>query len=204
MPTRNVVKVYAPDSFYHLYTRGVDKQDIFRDGEDKTMYLGFLKRYLSRKQPKRKGHVIYKSFADTLDLLAYCLMDNHIHLLIYQHEDIQAITELMRRVMTSYSMYFNKKYDRVGPLFQSRYLASRIDSDAYLHHISRYIHRNPGQWRTYEYSSLRYFTGEARSEWVKPAVIMSLFNNDPKSYIEFVASMDEDDEETIPLVLAHE
>lgn len=109
----------------------------------------------------------------------------------------------MRRVLTSYSMYFNKKESRVGPLFQSRYLASRIDGDTYLHHISRYIHRNPVLWSEYPYSSLRYYRGDAHADWVKPAAILELFDNTER-YLDFVADMDEDDEEALPIYLSHE
>ncbi len=204
MPTRNAIKVYAPKSYYHLYTRGVNKQTIFENDDDKLFFLGLLKRYLSKNRPTRVGHTPYASYADTLDLLAYCLMDNHIHLLFYQHDEPRAIAEFMRRVMTTYSMYFNKKHGRVGPLFQSRYLASRIDNDAYLHHISRYIHRNPKHWRKFPHSSLRYYMGKAQADWVKPAPILELFDNNAGRYLKFVADMDADDEENIPEFLAHE
>ena len=70
-------------------------------------------------------------------------MPNHIHLLVYQHQP-QAMAQFMRSVLTSYSRYFNKRYKRSGSLFESRYKASLISDDAYLEHISRYIHLNPG------------------------------------------------------------
>ncbi len=204
MPTRNSRKIYVPDSYYHLYTRGVEKRTIFIDEDDKLFFLSVLKRYLSSQQEKRKKHIAYKNFSGDIDLLAYCLMDNHAHLLVYQRENEEALSDLLQRVMTTYSIYFNKKYNRVGPVFQSRYLASRIDNNPYLHHISRYIHRNPKIWSEYEFSSLRYYAGEAYADWVKPGVILELFDNNPRKYLEFVASMDEDDEETIVDVMAHE
>ncbi len=204
MPTRNVVKNYAVDSYYHLYTRGVDKQTIFRDSNDKTLFLGLLKRYLSSEQTKRKKHAPYASYVGKVDLLAYCLMGNHVHLLFYQHGDVYAISELMRRILTTYSMYFNKKYMRVGPLFQSKYLASHIDNDAYLYHISRYIHRNPRRWDTYDYSSLKYFTGRAEADWVKPGMILELFDDNVDTYLDFVRQMDEADlDEVAYEYLAH-
>lgn len=131
-------------------------------------------------------------------------MNNHVHLLFYQHEDERALPAILQRIFTTYSMYFNKKYDRVGPLFQSRYLASRIDNDAYLHHISRYIHRNPAKWRSYSYSSLRYYAGEASSDWIKPSLVLALFDHSSQKYLDFVASMDEDDKELTTDQLAHE
>lgn len=204
MPTRNSRKEYASETYYHVYTRGVDKQPVFRDDQDFHVLLGYLQRYLSQQRSKRPNGQRAQSFADELSLLCYCLMGNHIHLLFYQHDNERALPALLQRVFTSYSMYFNKKYSRVGPLFQSRYLAARIDSDPYLYHISRYIHRNPAQWRSYEYSSLRYYTGEADADWVKPRLILELFDNNPRSYLDFVTSMDEDDDESAADQLAHE
>ena len=204
MPTRNSRKEYAPDTYYHVYSRGLNKQPIFFDEQDFSVFLGYLTRYLSYEASKRPNRKPVRSFAGDIDLLSYCLMRNHVHLLFYQHEDERALSALLQRVFTVYSMYFNKKYTRVGPVFQSRYLASRIDNDPYLHHISRYIHRNPKIWSEYEFSSLRYYTGEAYADWVKPGAILELFDNSPKQYLEFVASMDEDDEETIVDFMAHE
>ncbi len=203
MPTKNAIKLYTPDSYYHLYNRGVNKQPIFHEDCDKAYLLSLFKRYLSPDIKKRKGHIDYSTYSGQIDLLAYCLMNNHFHLLLYQHADPEAITGLMRRIMTSYSMYFNKKYDRVGPLFQGRYLASRIDSDPYLHHVSRYIHRNPKIWSEYEFSSLRYYTGEAQADWIKPATILELFDNSIEQYLSFLKDMDQDDEETMSEIIAH-
>lgn len=203
MPTKNAVKVYVPESYYHVYNRGVDKQPIFHDDSDKAYLLSLFKKYLSPVVIKRKGHTAFASYSGIIDLLAYCLMDNHFHLLFYQHADLEALVGLMRRIMTSYSMYFNKKYDRVGPLFQGRYLASRIDNDPYLHHVSRYIHRNPKFWSEYQFSSLRYYTSDAHADWVKPKAILSLFNNNPLQYFDFLASMDEDDKEALASIMAH-
>lgn len=93
MPAKNILKVYAPESYYHLYTRGVNRQIIFKEDADKEYFLGLLKRYLSKHQPKRTRHAQYASYAKALDLLAYCLMDNHVHLLFYQHDDPRAITD---------------------------------------------------------------------------------------------------------------
>ena len=204
MPTRNSRKEYAPDTYYHVYSRGVNNQPIFLDEQDHVVFLGYLKRYLSNKPDKRPNRKPVRSLASDIDLLAYCLMQNHIHLLIYQHSDERALPALMQRVLTVYSMYFNKKYNRVGPVFQSRYLASRVDSNTYLHHISRYIHRNPKLWSEYEFSSLKYYTGDAYADWIKPGAILELFDNSPKKYFDFIASMDEDDEETIADFMAHE
>ncbi len=93
--------------------------------------------------------------------------------------------EFMRSLMTSYSMYFNRKYKRVGPVFQSRYKASRISTDEYLDHISRYIHLNPREWENYPYSSFRYYRGDSEVDWLLPGKILELFPG-TEQYIEFV------------------
>lgn len=96
------------------------------------------------------------------------------------------MTELLRSVMTSYVMYFNKKYQRVGPLFQTPFRASLIDKDAYLHHISRYIHLNPGKgWKDYEYSSIGYYRNIKIANWININSILELYD-DKDEYIEFV------------------
>jgi hypothetical protein len=111
-------------------------------------------------------------------------MPNHFHLLIYQRQ-AGAMTEFMRSVLTSYSMYFNKKYKRTGPLFESRYKASLISEDNYLEHVTRYIHLNPRDWRHYEYSSLPYYLHQITDDWIRPERITSRFTT-PQQYLTFV------------------
>lgn len=202
MPTRNIVKIYTSDTYYHIYSRGVNKQAVFVDEADFAFFLSLLKRYLSSNPAKRKKHSPYRSFAGEMSLLAYCLMGNHFHLLVYQHENPLAIQQLMRRVMTSYSMYFNKRHNRVGPVFQSSYLGARITDDPYLYHISRYIHKNPANWFEYPFSSLRYYSGSATSGWIKTRPILDLFDNDSKQYLDFLT--EDTDQEMVLDHLAHE
>lgn len=91
----------------------------------------------------------------------------------------------MRALNTSYGMYFNKRYKRVGPLFQSHYKASRIENEAYLQHVTRYIHLNPQDWRNYSFSSLPYFMEQKKAEWLKPHRVMGLFK-DKDYYLAFL------------------
>lgn len=184
MPSKNIVKEYVAEQYYHIYSRGVAKQIIFLDDQDYRVYLNLFSRYLSLRPTSSPRHGLYPFYGNRAELLAYCLMPNHIHMLVYQ-KDATAIIDIMRSIMTSYSMYFNKKYKRVGPVFQSRYKASRITRDDYLEHISRYIHLNPKQWQSYPYSSLKYYIGYANAEWVRPEKITSIFVSNDK-YLEFV------------------
>jgi len=175
MPSRNRIKVYVPESYYHVYNRGINKRVIFKDDQDYAVFLNLLKRYLSNQQTEDKTGRLYDKFNDRIELLAFCFMPNHFHLLLYQ-KDENAMTALMRRISTSYTGYFNKKHRRSGPLFQERFKASRISNDEYLQHVSRYMHLNPQDYKRWNYSSLKYYMGRNQAEWVKPDKILSLFN----------------------------
>jgi putative transposase len=176
MPGRNILKHDVADSYYHVYARGVNKQELFLDASDYTYFLSLFKRYLSTSEsPVRRGSVYHCMHSD-IQLLSYCLMSNHIHMLVYQINP-GSMPTLMKCILTAYSMYFNKKYQRSGPLFGSRYRASRISSEGYLLHISRYIHLNPMKWRTYDYSSLPWYLDHAPPDWVDTAQVKSLFGS---------------------------
>lgn len=203
MPSRNVVKQFEADAMYHVYNRGVDKRIIFVDERDYAVFLSFLKFALlsdtdnSQKNEAGTNHISEAQrfnlrrlgLAGKVELASFCLMPNHFHLLLYQYES-DAITKLMRSVSTGYSMYFNKRHRRVGSLFQGVYKASRINSDSYWLHVSRYIHLNPidlgVDYKTYPYSSYRFFVGSAEAMWVNPKILMGSFNGSI-SYQEFVA-----------------
>ena len=190
MPSRNVIKVYVPNTYYHVYNRGVDKRRIFRNQADYGAFLNLFKRYLSGEpQASFDGHY-YEDLSSEIELLAYCLMPTHIHLLVYQYK-ARAVSRLLQRIMTSYTMYFNKKdAGRVGGLYQGRYKASMITTDSYLWHISRYIHLNPldigEEPETYQYSSYQNYVGGQRSKWLKPQRILDLHTEHKQSYPAFV------------------
>lgn len=186
MPRRNTVKQDVSDSFQHVYARGHSRHKIFLDEEDYITFLTLLQRYLSAEEARDHYGVAYPNFYNKLELLAYVLMPNHFHLLIYQHQP-HTMSQFMQSLLTSYSRYFNKKYKRSGSLFESRYKASMISDDSYLEHISRYIHLNPQQWRNYEYSSLPYYLQQDEVSWIRPKRIMDIFGT-PEEYLEFVSN----------------
>ena len=95
------------------------------------------------------------------------------------------MTRFMRGVPTSYTIYFNKKYKRTGPLFQDAFKASRISNDEYLQHISRYIHLNPGDYKNWPYSSLDYYLGNKNAAWIDPLPILGMFKRG--EYKQFVS-----------------
>ncbi len=185
MPSRNVLKIDVAEHYYHVYARGASRQDIFLEPVDYEVYLKLFRRYLSNEEIRDSAGTPYTKLHESIELLCYCLMPNHFHLLVYQIDE-GAMQRLMRGVMTAYSRYFNKKYQRSGSLFESRYKASLIASDASLFHISRYIHLNPKTWRNYPYSSLRYYAHPHSEDWLHEERIIDLFKNRTK-YMEFVA-----------------
>lgn len=193
MPSRNVLKIYVPGGIYHVYNRGVEKRDIFTDIQDYKTFLYFLKQYLiDPEDPKKdlanfKGRTfVRRSFYNRVELLAYCLMPNHFHLLIKQKE-ANDISEFMKCLATSYSMYFNDRHDRVGCLFQGRYKAVLVNGDEQLLHLSRYIHTNPlgksshidkgpsfVSLEGYDYSSYQDYIGLRSTKWVNPNFLLNL------------------------------
>lgn len=184
MPSQNINKIQAPDSFYHVYVRGNNRQTIFIDCVDYQYFLGLLERYLSDKQFINKEGFVYPNYNHKIEINTYCLMPNHFHLLIYQLE-LPYLEKFMRSLMTSYSRYFNLRHKRTGVVFESRYKAVRIDQEKYLYHISRYIHLNPYRWAGYKYSSIKYYKNGNEPSWLKIDRILDQFDS-RQDYIVFI------------------
>ncbi len=111
----------------HVIIRGINRQTIFLDEEDRKRFLSTMRRFSKETE---------------VTIIVYCLMDNHVHLLI-QHDKSDALGDFMKRLSGSYVFYYNQKYDRVGHLFQDRFKSEPIDTTAYLLIASRYIIQNP-------------------------------------------------------------
>jgi putative transposase len=191
MPSRNLIKIDVDNGYYHIYNRGVEKRIIFENVEDYKVFLGYLNQYLSSAEDAKKlvqkfilqGSTFQgiphqpKNYYGKIELLAYCLMPNHFHLLIRQIEK-GSMKSFMKAICTRYSMYFNKKYERVGPLFQGVYKAVLVENDNYLLHLSRYIHLNPAEITKNiksAYSSYEDYLGIRKTNWVKPEQILGFF-----------------------------
>lgn len=189
MPRRNVIKEFVPESFYHIYNRGVYHQPLFKTDRDYATFLNIIKRHLSKKVVYDSVRRPFPHLRQDIELLAYCLMPNHVHLLVHNNSD-DGITKLMRSVMTAYSMYFNRVHRRTGVLFESSYKAVLIRDEAYLWHISRYIHLNPQDlnkdYLKYSYSSYCYYVGHKQAEWINPRPILDMHNEVLSNYPEFV------------------
>jgi len=160
---------FIKEGHYHIYNRGNNKQEIFYDGNDYVRYLRKLTEFSKRHQ---------------ISILAYCLMPNHIHLLVRQDTD-SPLTHFIHRLHTAYTMYFNKRHEKVGHLFQGPFKAKIIESDEYLVHLSRYIHINPcpeivKKPEDYTWSSYLSYIGTKTDGLIETQVILSYFGSNLK------------------------
>lgn len=203
MPAKNVVKYYLPNSIYHIYNRGVEKRKIFLEDQDYKVFLSYLKEYLL---PIPQGETLrYRDlrgmYHDEIDLLAFCLMPNHFHMIIKQ-KNKDSIKKFTKSVFTRYSMYFNKKYDRVGKLFQGVYKATNVIDKEHLLYISKYLHLNPSEIvtdLTHTYSSYSNYLGLLNTIWLNTKIILDEFDKSKymkfhniKSYKQFVEEYKDD------------
>jgi putative transposase len=122
-------RILHPNAFFHIYNRGNHKKKIFHSPKDYEVFLGLLCKYLD----------IYKP----LHLFSYCLMPNHYHLLLKTGSNQDDLIKFMHRFMTSYAIYFNKKYQQTGHLFQSRYKSKYLPLDRDVRRTLEYIKKNP-------------------------------------------------------------
>ena len=140
---------FASGEFYHLYNRGTDKRIIFTDQHDYERFakLLFLCNNAAPVDLKLQGETLYDVLkinrSDPLvHIISYCLMPNHFHLLI-QEIDQGGISRFMQKMTTGYTMYFNKRNDRTGALFQGVFKSEHANDDRYLKYLIAYIHLNP-------------------------------------------------------------
>lgn len=140
---------FAPEEFYHIYNRGTEKRNIFtfRSDRDRFLMLLYLANQDSPVDLKLQGSTLleiveHRTSGPLVDIAAYCLMPNHFHLLIREVEE-GGVSKFMQKITTGYTMYFNKKHDRNGSLFQGRFKATHVTDDRYLRYLISYIHLNP-------------------------------------------------------------
>jgi putative transposase len=182
MPARNVLKPHVANSWYHLYNRGNNKQPIFHDDTDYLFFTKLLKKYLSPEESidVTTGLLNPMNITSVISLSCFCLMPNHFHLLVKQQE-ANGITQLTQRILTSFVLYMNNKYKKTGPLFEGKLKGILIDSDAYLLHLSRYIHRNPihilekNPLDSYVHSSFPYYIGRRHATWIDTQALLHEF-----------------------------
>lgn len=172
MPRRKLK--FCPGCYYHLYNRGNNRQNIFFERQN---YLYFLRQL--------RHHLVDQS----IDIVAYCLMPNHYHLLVYLRSD--SLSERMQSFVLSYTKAINQRYGRCGSLFQGRFQSIWVDSEEYLLHLSRYIHLNPVKAglvkhpQDWEFSSYQDYVA-LRQELLLPISDMREQFGDGVSYRSFV------------------
>jgi len=159
------LRIEYEGAFYHIVQRGTERKSVFKEDKDKQRFLAYLETTFLR----------YRSICH-----AYCLMDNHYHLII--ETPGANITKIMHYLNTSYAVYFNTKYRRVGPLYQGRFKSIIVQADEYLHHLSRYIHLNPVRAKIdedpvkYKWSSYNSYLGKNKKPaWLEIGFVMSNF-----------------------------
>lgn len=186
------------DQYYHVYNRGNSKQKIFLDDEDYYRFVKLLyvcnseNKFIFRDSITKKKMDVwdFDKGNNLVDIGSYCLMPNHFHILITGHRKVlwqkkdSQITIYMKKILTAYAMYFNKKYKRTGSLFEGKFKSEHVDDDRYLKYLFSYIHLNPikiiqKDWKekgikdkkhaleflnNYKYSSYIDFLGESRLE----------------------------------------
>ncbi|MEG9295848.1 transposase [Mangrovibacillus sp. Mu-81] len=173
----------SKSGIYHVMMRGINKQLIFEDEGDKRKYLELLVKCKTKSEFK---------------LFAFCLMDNHVHLLIKESE--VPISDIIKRISSSYVYWFNKKYDRCGHLFQERFKSENVEARAYFLTVLRYIHQNclkaglastvfNSKWTSiHEYYK--------NSNIIDTAFTLQLFSSDPNkaihSFTEFIQQNNDD------------
>lgn len=177
-------------SVYHLIVRGNNRQAIFLDNADKEIYLLRLKRYAMRYN---------------CHIYAYCLMTNHIHLLVYDNGS--DISKFMQGLNLSYTIYFNRTYGRCGHLFQDRFKSIIIKSNSHFLQVAKYIHLNPVKARMvssphlYAWSSYNFYLGdEDPYHIVNTCVLLGYFSRSKRlRHQGFLDYMDQDCDEFIKL-----
>ncbi len=165
MPYRKVVLMAG--YYYHIYNRGVNREPIFFRQENWRYFIELVRRYF---QPM------------AADIVAYCLMPNHYHLLALLKTN-QFSHEVMQPFSLAYTKSINRQEDRVGPLFQGPFQALLVDREEYLLHLSRYIHSNPvsaglvSRAEEWQYSSYRDYIGMRDGTLPKPETVLSQFDS---------------------------
>jgi len=185
---------FAENEYYHVYDRGVEKRKIFLNVKDYNRFIALLyimnqdapfrmDNFLRNNQSHLENIFKEKREKTLVSILGYCLMPNHFHLILHEHME-GGISKFMSKLLTAYSMYFNTKYERSGPLFTHPFRSEHINNESQYMYIFSYVHLNPisiieKRWKEngiknkketkefiekYKYSSYADFLDNQRSE----------------------------------------
>ncbi|BCX15086.1 MAG: hypothetical protein KatS3mg088_769 [Patescibacteria group bacterium] len=198
--------IFADGEVYHIYNRGIEGNDIFTSKREYKRAILTLAYYLFSNQPFRLSKLLVlenqrrqgvlenmeRNGERRVDIIAYCLMPNHFHFLLRQLKD-GGVSGFVSDFTNSYTRYFNKRHNRVGPIFQGSFKAVHIDTNEQLLHVSRYIHINPAvsylvkkeDLESYPWSSLPEYFGKMEAEICNKDLVLNQFK-DANFYRDFV------------------
>ena len=151
--------------FFHIMVQGIKKEEIFYKNEYKQKYIELAKLFLEKQNVK---------------LISYCVMSNHVHMIIYS-EDIKELTKFMERLNTTYAMHYNKNENRVGYVYRDRFKSKELYSQDYLTRCIKYIHMNPvkagivRKEKDYKYSSYNDYIN--KTGIVTEEILKKIFNS---------------------------
>ncbi len=163
MPSRNII--LSAGHYYHIYNKAVSDNLLFIEERNYHFFLSKILLYLG----------------STTKLLAYCLLPNHYHLLIQLKE--HNLPKSMQKLALSYTVPFNRIYNRTGHLFQGPYRLKSVDDTRYLVHLSRYIHLNPvaaklvNKSEDWNFSSMREYVGMRSSIYIDPRIVLDIMDD---------------------------
>lgn len=189
-----ITRKQSKSKIYHVMVRGNERKNLFNDEDDKLRFIDTLYKLAGHAEGGKVSSLLAcPSSVDEsekkFDVYAYCLMDNHVHLLINEGED--NISRIMKRIGSGYVYYFNKKYGRVGHLFQDRFKSEVIEDDAYLLAAVRYIHNNPVKAcmvkyaSQYQWSSYNEYIMEDRvKEIINRDLVLGILSRDQRNAVE--------------------
>lgn len=186
--------VFMNEGYYHVFNRGIEGRKIFLNIREYKRAMNLLSFYqyadipirYSRfsELPENKQLKLLESMEDSgeiIDIVAYCLMPNHFHLLLKQKKE-KGVATYMANFMNAYTKYFNTKHERIGPLFQGIFKAVYVETNEQLLHLTRYIHLNPiasslisaSKLQNYPWSSYPAYLKIAKDTLVKPDIISEI------------------------------
>lgn len=157
------LEVLEKDNYYHIYNKGINGTDIYFTEENKYYFLQQLDKYLS----------------DKISIYAYCLMDNHFHLVVRIDEEVKTVTQAFSNFFNSYVKAFNKQNDRTGSLFEKHFKRILLENEEYLRNLILYVHLNPKhhldlKFEDYKFSSYQSFLSQKETK-LKREEVLNMF-----------------------------
>ena len=216
MPYRKTV--FANKEVYHVFSKGQGGKEIFRDNKDFQRVVESLVFYLYSNPPLRYSHFkrlsnerkqkVFENFdsQDTnMDVIAYCFLPTHFHLIVRQTKEV-GVQNTVRKFQNSYAKYFNTKYNSKGLVFQSPFKAAHLEDENQVVQVSRYVHLKPATTFTvarekldsYEWSSLSEYLKPDENSMLSPDVVLKAFPN-TQEYKDFILNDEDYQKEIVKL-----